>query len=95
MAGGPCQGHGAPEYLLSVWTHGYPHIVPALGHFKLKNLTPANVRTFYRQRLNDGLAPATVHKMHVVLHKALDEAVSDGLVPRNSAKGVKVPQTKK
>jgi integrase len=73
----------------------HPHIVPALGRLKLKNLTPAHVRSFYRHRLDAGLAPATVHKMHVVLHKALDQAVSDGLVPRNVAKGVKVPQTKK
>jgi len=33
--------------------------------------------------------------MHVVLHKALDQAVSDGLIPRNAAKGVKVPQAKR
>ena len=30
--------------------------------------------------------------MHVVLHKALDGVVSDGLIPRNAAKGVKVHQ---
>ena len=69
-----------------------PHIVPGLGRLKLKNLTPAHVRAFYRDLLNSGLSPATVHKMHVVLHKALDGAVSDGLIPRNIAKGVKVPQ---
>jgi integrase len=72
-----------------------PHIVPGLGRVKLKNLTPAHVRSFYRDRLDTELAPATVHKMHVVLHKALDQAVSDGLIPRNAAKGVKVPQTKR
>jgi len=70
----------------------HPHIVPGLGRLKLKNLTPTHVRAFYRDRLDSGLSPATVHKMHVVLHKALDGAVSDGLIPRNVAKGVKVPQ---
>ncbi len=73
----------------------HPHLAPALGRIKLKNLTPAHVRAFYRDRLDSGLAPATVHKMHVVLHKALDQAVSDGLIARNVAKGVKVPQTKR
>lgn len=73
----------------------HPHLAPVLGRIKLKNLTPAHVRAFYRDRLDSGLAPATVHKMHVVLHKALDQAVSDGLIPRNAAKGVKVPQTKR
>ena len=70
----------------------HPHIVPGLGRLKLKCLNPAHVRAFYRDRLDSGLSPATVHKMHVVLHKALDGAVSDGLIPRNAAKGVKVPQ---
>jgi integrase len=70
----------------------HPHIVPGLGRLKLKSLNPAHVRAFYRDRLDTGLSPATVHKMHVVLHKALDGAVSDGLIPRNAAKGVKVPQ---
>ena len=32
-----------------------------------------------------GLAPATVRKIHSTLHKALSQAVSDGLVPRNAA----------
>jgi integrase len=75
--------------------YGYaigPHIKPALGHIKLKDLTPANMRWFYRERLHSGLAPATVHKLHVVLHKALKAAVADGLVPRNAAAGLKLPR---
>ncbi len=70
-----------------------PHIVPALGRLRLKDLAPMHVRGFYREKLGSDLSPATVHKMHVVLHKALDQAVSDGLIPRNTAKGVKIPQT--
>ncbi len=61
-----------------------PHIKPALGRIKLKDLTPAHARWFYRDRLDSGLAPATVHKLHVVLHKALKAAVADGLIPRNA-----------
>src|SRR5829696_1769449 len=66
-----------------------PHIKPALGRIKLKDLVPAHVRWFYRERLDAGLAPATVHKLHVVLHKALKQGVSDGLIPRNAATGLK------
>ena len=72
-----------------------PHIVPGLGRVRLKDLNPAHVRGFYRDRLDTNLSPATVHKMHVVLHKALDQAVSDGLIPLNVSKGVKVPQAKR
>lgn len=57
------------------------HIKPALGRIRLKDLNPAHARFFYRERLDSGLAPATVHKIHAVLHKALKAAVSDGLVP--------------
>lgn len=73
----------------------YPHIVPALGRVKRKALTPVHVRNFYREKLDGGLSSATVRKMHGVLQKALDQAVSDGLIPRNAAKGIKLPQGKK
>ena len=73
----------------------YPHIIPALGRVKLKSLTSTHVRSFYRDRLDSGLSGATVRKMHIVLQKALDQAVSDGLVPRNVVKGIRLPQTKK
>src|SRR5215217_9401387 len=69
-----------------------PHIVPALGRIKLKDLNSAHLRSFYRDRLDSGRAPATVHKLHVVLHKALKAAVADGLIPRNAAAGLKLPR---
>jgi integrase len=69
-----------------------PHIRPALGRIKLKDLTPAHARWFYRDRLDSGLAPATVHKYHVVLHKALKAAVADGLIPRNVTAELKLPR---
>ena len=69
-----------------------PHIKPALGRIKLRDLNPAQLRWFYRERLDSGRAPATVHKMHVVLHKALKAAVADGLIPRNAAAGLKLPK---
>jgi integrase len=68
------------------------HISPALGHVKLKTLTPAHVRGFYGEKARTNLSAATVKKMHVVLRKALSQAVSDGLIPRNAADGVKPPR---
>jgi integrase len=53
---------------------------------------PAQIRWFYRDRLDSGLAPATVHKRQVVLHKALKTAVAVGLIPRNAAAGLKLPR---
>ena len=68
------------------------HISPALGRLKLKSLTPAHVRGFYGEKARANLAAATVKKMHVVLRKALAQAVSDGIIPRNAADGVKPPR---
>jgi integrase len=70
------------------------HIKPAFGRIKLKSLTPNHVRTLYRKKLDSGLAPRTVNYVHTTLHKALKDAVSDGLVPRNAA-SVKAPRPDK
>jgi integrase len=67
------------------------HIKPALGRIKLKNLTPTHVRGLHREKLDADLAPATVRKIHSTLHKALSQATSDGLIPRNAA-DVKAPR---
>ena len=72
----------------------YPHIVPALGRVKLRALIPVHVRIFYREKLDGGLSSATVRKMHGVLQKALEQAVSDGLIPRNAAEAIRLPQGK-
>ena len=71
------------------------HIKPTLGRIKLKALTPAHVRRLYREKLDAGLAPGTVRYVHVTLHKALSQAVSDGLIPRNAASPVKAPRPTK
>ena len=67
------------------------HLKPALGRKKLTVLTPAHARALYREKLDAGLSPRTVNYIHVTLHKALSQAVSDGLVARNAAQ-VKAPR---
>ena len=67
------------------------HISPALGNVRLKSLTSAHVRSLHREKLDAKLAPATVRKIHSTLHKALAQAVADGLIPRNAA-DVKAPR---
>src|SRR5918912_4423756 len=71
------------------------HLIPALGRLKLKAITPAHARSLYREKLDGGLAPRTVQYIHVTLHKALKQAVMDGLIPRNVADAVKAPQAHK
>ncbi len=71
------------------------HIKPALGRIKLKDLTVIHVRGLYKERLESGLAPRMVQLVHVLLHKALTQAVMDGLIPRNVTEAVKAPRPEK
>ncbi len=67
------------------------HIKPSIGRIKLKNLGAMHLQSLYRDRLDSGLSPSTVQKMHHVLHKALSRAVRWDLIPRNPADSVKAP----
>jgi integrase len=71
------------------------HIKPTLGRVKLKGLTPAHVRGLYREKLDSGLSSRTVNYIHVTLHKALKQAMNDGLIPRNVTDAVKAPRPAK
>ncbi len=68
------------------------HLVPTIGKVKLSKLTPNHVRGLYRSKLDAGSSPRTVQYIHVTLHKALKEAVVDGLLPRNVTEAVKAPK---
>jgi len=59
---------------------------------KLENLTPTHLRSLYRDRMEAGLAPRMVQLVHTTFHKALKQAVADGLVPRNVAEIVRGPR---
>ena len=68
------------------------HIAPALGHVKLKKLTPLHVQQFYGAKLESGLSKRTVEYLHAVLHSALKQAVRWELVPRNVTEAVDPPR---
>jgi integrase len=72
------------------------HVVPGLGRRKLDQLTPEDIDLFYAALLKNGrkkrpgekgpakgLAPKTVHNVHVMLNKALSDAARKGTVVRN------------
>ena len=68
------------------------HVVPALGRVKLKALSPAHLQGLYRDRLDAGLSPSTVQRLHAVIHRALKQALRWGLVPRNVSEAVDPPK---
>lgn len=68
------------------------HIVPELGKIRLARLAPQDVQAAYARRLEAGLSRTSVQLLHGVLHKALDQAMRWGLVPRNVADLVSAPR---
>lgn len=77
------------------------HIIPKLGRFRLEKLTPAQVRSFLRDKSKlEGargrpLSPRTVQYIHAVLRLALEQARHDEIVARNVAALVKAPQVRR
>lgn len=73
------------------------HVIPRLGERPLDKLTADDIDVFYAGLLKDGnklrraaddgqprgLAPKTVHNIHVMLNKALSDAARKGTVVRN------------
>jgi len=71
------------------------HVVPALGCVKLKALSPAHLQALYRDRLDAGLSPSTVQRLHGVIHRALKQALRWGLVPRNVSEAAAPPKAQR
>src|ERR687897_1111956 len=69
------------------------HLVPAFGGIKLGNLSRAHLKTLHASKTD--LSPTTIRHLHAAIHKALDEAVADNLIPRNVATNIKLPKMRK
>lgn len=62
------------------------HLVPALGHLPLQKLEPDHLDGLYAALgAEKHLGPATIRNVHVTAHRALQDAVRWGKVPRNVA----------
>ncbi|GHO54800.1 tyrosine-type recombinase/integrase [Ktedonobacter robiniae] len=71
------------------------HLLPAFGHIMVHKLTVQQVQSFYAKKLEEGLAPGTVIYIHSILHMALDNAVSWGLISHNVTDKAKLPKRKR
>ena len=67
-------------------------IIPELGDLPLRRIVPADIQRLCDGALEQGFAPATVHLIHAVIHKALGQALTWQLVPRNAADAIELPR---
>lgn len=61
------------------------HLVPALGHLRLADLTRAHVKDLMAGKQAAGLSRRTASNIHSVLHNLLAEAIEDGYLFANPA----------
>lgn len=72
------------------------HVLPALGHIRLRRLTHNQINALYDRLLapttdRPALAPKTVYEIHLVIRGALTEALRLGLMPKNVALAARSP----
>jgi len=77
------------------------HINPGLGKIQLSKLQAHVLQTFYNEKLNagrkdgkGGLSTRTVKYFHSIIREALEQAVKEGMIPRNIADATSPPVTK-
>lgn len=89
--------HEVRENTYKIYTYQFQkHILP---YFKkhnrlLKELTQHDIKQYYKEKM-DTLAVMTVKKHHANIHKALAEAVEEGLIKYNPAAGIRFPKRSK
>ena len=76
------------------------HIKPAIGAVRLESLDTATIQRFYNSLSKGsgergGLSPKSIKDLHGTLHKALQQAVSNGLIRFNPSDACVLPRAEK
>jgi len=73
------------------------HIKPDLGHIRLEGLTSNDLQRLYRKKSQNGridgrggLAPRSVERIHTIIYSALEQAITNKLIPENVAKDITI-----
>jgi integrase len=61
------------------------HIKPMIGRLRLEAIKPITLSSYYSELRRRGTPPATVKRVHIILHKAFSDALRAELVDRNPA----------
>lgn len=89
-----------PRTVDSYCTTVEAHLKPAFGAIKLEVLPTHEIQRFYNSLQKEQgdkppLSPKTIHNIHGVLHKALQQAVELGYIHINPATACKLPRVEK
>jgi integrase len=88
----------SPSTLVQTKSAIHTHIEPLLGPIRLKKLKAADLDRFYAElrkrpgRRSPTLAPATIRRVYVIIHAALEQAVKWGWIAVNPADASSPPK---
>lgn len=68
------------------------HVIPAIGSKRLRKLQPNDLNKLYADLLDKGLSPRSVHYVHAIIRRALNEALRAGQITRNPAQLARPPK---
>lgn len=71
------------------------HILPAIGHLKIKKIKPEHLQRMYTEKKDEGLSGAYIRTMHAIINKSLRKAVEWGKIKQNIATVVTPPRIEK
>lgn len=76
--------------------HGYRavivrYVAPSIGEVQLKDVRAGHLNRLYAGMVARGLSPRTTRTVHTVVHRALRDAVRDGVMARNPADAASLP----
>lgn len=71
------------------------HLIPNLGSVKAEQLKAQQIHHLYHKVLLQKISAASIKKLHVLIVDALNRAVTWGIVTRNVATSVELPQGKR
>ena len=82
----------APRTIDSYESIAERHVIPALGHYQLRQLNHQAIQQYYSKAKETPLTPRTVAKHHRLLSQALKYAVRQGYLGRNPCDLVDAPK---
>ena len=84
-----------PSTVVSYKATTRTHLKPGLGAIRLESLTAHTVQGLYNSLVEKGLSAKTAKNVHGVLHKALQQAVSNGYIRFNPTDSCILPRVQK
>ncbi len=67
-------------------------VLPTFGNTQIRQIQPADVRTWIAEMDAEGLSASRIRQAHQVLRASLEQAVRDNILGRNPAAGARLPR---